>query len=245
MGSTISSLTRSSFRSVPRESPYHSDSFHSAHRPRSIDDTSLPSRGQEFLSPSDARIAIAPSRSSSLRRTSSMTDLDEYASAAPPASETYESTSAFDMPLLPSRGQSSVGSRSQAVLRTIHSRSSVSSASSPNQPLPDLPPTLLSIPSMPSLKSEKMSEQYDTATGFTTTAGRYDTATQVTTTGTRRYDTASSPTVRRETGSGSSATTAPRNLSGARRYDAPLGTARSPGMIIHQLPPASGHRQPA
>jgi hypothetical protein len=44
-----------------------------------------------------------------------MTDLDEYASAAAPASETYESGSAFDMPLLPSCGPSSAGSRSQAV----------------------------------------------------------------------------------------------------------------------------------
>jgi hypothetical protein len=40
MGSTISSPTRSSFQSVPMESPYHSESYHSAHHPRSIDDTS-------------------------------------------------------------------------------------------------------------------------------------------------------------------------------------------------------------
>ena len=50
----------------------------------------------------DVRIAIAPSRSSSLRRTGSMTDLDKHTSAVAPASETYESTSALDMPLLPS-----------------------------------------------------------------------------------------------------------------------------------------------
>ena len=31
-----------------------------------------------------------------------MTDLDEHTSAAAPASETYETTSALDMPLLPS-----------------------------------------------------------------------------------------------------------------------------------------------
>jgi hypothetical protein len=133
MGSTMSSLTRSSFRSVPMQNPCHSDSIHSARRPRSIDDTSLPSCGQEFRSPSDGRIAIAPSWSSSLRRTSSMTDLDEYASAVAPASETYESTSTFDTPLSPSRGPSSAGSRSQAVPRTIHSGSSVLSASSPNR----------------------------------------------------------------------------------------------------------------
>jgi hypothetical protein len=64
-GSTISSLTRSSFRSVPMGSLYRSDSFHSTRQPHSIDDTSLPSHGQEFLSPSDACIAIALSRSSS------------------------------------------------------------------------------------------------------------------------------------------------------------------------------------
>jgi hypothetical protein len=148
MGSTISSLTRSSFQSVPMESAYHS-----ACLSRSIDDTSLPSRGQEFLSPSDARITIAPSRSSFLRRTSSMTNLDEYASAVALASGTYESASAFDMPLLSSRGPSSAGSKSQAVPRTIHSGSSVSSASSPNRPLPDLPQTLLSIPSRPASSS--------------------------------------------------------------------------------------------
>jgi hypothetical protein len=124
MGSTISSVTRSSFRSVPMESPYHLDSFHSTCRPRSINDTSLPSHGQEFLSPADARITIAPSRSSSLRHTSSMTDLDEYASAAP-TSESYQSGSAFDMPLLPSRGPSSASSRSQAPPRTIRSGSSI------------------------------------------------------------------------------------------------------------------------
>jgi hypothetical protein len=162
MGSTISSLTRSSFRSVSMESPSRS-----ARRPRSIDGTSLPPRGQEFLSPSDARIAIAPSRSSSLCHTSSMTDLDEYASATAPASETYEGTSAFDMPLLPSRGLSSAGSRSQAVPRIIHFGSLVSSASSPNRPVPDLPPTLSSIPSMPSLRSEGTRDRYDAATGFT------------------------------------------------------------------------------
>jgi hypothetical protein len=102
MGSTISSLTRSSFRSVPTEGLYHSDSFHSVRRPRSIDNTSIPSRGQEFLSPSDARIEIAPSSSSSLHHTSYMMDLDEYVSPTAPASEAYKSTS-FDMPLLPVR----------------------------------------------------------------------------------------------------------------------------------------------
>jgi hypothetical protein len=239
MGSTISSLTRSSFRSVPMESPYHSDSFHSARRPRSIDDTSLPSHGQEFLSPADACITIAPSRSSSLCCTSSMTDLDEYASAVP-TSESYQSGSAFDMPLLPSRGPSSVGSRSQAAPRTVHSGSSISSASSPRRPLPDLPPTLSSIPSMPSLRSERSSDRYNTATGFTTTAGRYDTATDVTATGTGRYDTASSPTARR--GTGSSVTTAPRDPSTTRRYDTPLGTTRSPSTIV---PPAVASLRPS
>jgi hypothetical protein len=152
IGSTISSLTRSSFQSVPMESPYQLDFFHSARRPRSIDDNSLPLPGQEFLefmSSSDTHIAIAPSKRSSLRRTSSMTDLDEYASAAPPVSETSESPSAFDMPLLPSCGLSSAGSRSQAVPRTIHSGSSVSSASSPNWPLPDLLLTLSSRSCVP------------------------------------------------------------------------------------------------
>jgi hypothetical protein len=110
-------------------------SFHLGRRPRFIDDASLPSRGQEFLSPSDACIAIRPSRSSSLCRTNSTTDLDEYASAVAPAWETYESTSAFNMPLLPSRGTSNAGSRSQAVPRTIRSGSSISSASSPNRML--------------------------------------------------------------------------------------------------------------
>jgi hypothetical protein len=231
MGSTISSLTRG-FRSVPMESPYHSDSFQSVCRPRSIDNASLPSHGQEFLSTADACIAIAPSRSSSLHRTCSMTDLDEYTSAAP-ASESYQSGSAFNMPLLPSRGPSSAGSRSQAAPRTIHSGSSGLSASSPRRPLPDLPPTLFSIPSMPSLRSERSIDQYDTATGFTTTTRRYDTATDITATGTGRYDTASSPTARRDTGS--SVTTAPGDPSTTRRSDTPLGTTRSPSTIV---PPA-------
>jgi hypothetical protein len=239
MGSTISSLTRSSFRSMPMESPYHSDSFHSTCRPRSIDDTSLPSHGQEFLSPTDACIAIAPSRSSSLRRTSSMTDLDEYASAAAPAPESYQSGLAFDMPLLPSHGPSSAGSRSQAAPRNIHPGSSISSVSSPNWPLPDLPPTLSSIPSMPSLRSERSSDRYDTAAGFTTTAGRYDTTTDVTATGTGRYNTASSPTACRDTGSG--VTTAPRDPSTTRRYDTPLSTTCSPSTIV---PPAVASLRP-
>jgi hypothetical protein len=208
-------------------------------RPRSIDDTSLPSHGQKFLSPTDACITIAPSRISSLRRTSSMADLDEYASAAAPASETYQGSSAFDMPPLPSRGPSSVGSRSQAVPGAIHSGSSVSSVSSPSRPLPDLPPTLSSIPSMPSLRSERTSDQYDTATDFTSTAGRYDTATDVTATETERYDTASSPTALRDTGS--SVATAPRDCSTARRYDTPLGTTRFPSTIV---PPAVSSLRP-
>jgi hypothetical protein len=44
-----------------------------------------------------------------------MMDLDEYAGTAAPASVTYQSTSAFDMPLLSSHGPSGAGPRSQAV----------------------------------------------------------------------------------------------------------------------------------
>jgi hypothetical protein len=62
MGSTISSLNRSSFWSVPVESSYHSDSLHSARRPRSIDDISLPLRGQEFLSPQTRASRLLPER---------------------------------------------------------------------------------------------------------------------------------------------------------------------------------------
>lgn len=54
-------------------------SLASAHRTRATDDTALSSQG--YLYPGDPRV-IAPSRSSSLRRTSSLTDLDEeFASA--------------------------------------------------------------------------------------------------------------------------------------------------------------------
>jgi len=89
MGSTISSLSRSSFRSVPMDSPYQSESFYSARRPRSIDDTSLPSHGKDFMSPSDAHITIPPSRTSSLLKSASMTDLDKYIIAASPRTETF------------------------------------------------------------------------------------------------------------------------------------------------------------
>ncbi|KAG8795280.1 hypothetical protein FRC17_008153, partial [Serendipita sp. 399] len=144
IGSTISSLTRSSFHSGSRTS---SSSYQTGTRPRSLDDTSIVSHGDDLLSPSDPRIAIAPSRSSSLRRTASMTDLDEYASVV---SETHPRSG---VPLTSSRIASSVGS--QGFPQTIHSP--VSSRSSSGRPLPDVPP-LSSIPSMPSLRSERSSE---------------------------------------------------------------------------------------
>ena len=56
-------------------------------------------RGHDFLSATDARITIDPSRSSSLRRTSSMADLDEYTSTAPPPSETFHGLSESLLPL--------------------------------------------------------------------------------------------------------------------------------------------------
>jgi hypothetical protein len=74
IGSTISSLTRSSFHSVERTSSYLSPLYVTGSRPRSVDDSG-------FMSPEQARLAITPSRTSSLRRTGSMTDMDEYASS--------------------------------------------------------------------------------------------------------------------------------------------------------------------
>ncbi|KAG9040046.1 hypothetical protein FS842_003101, partial [Serendipita sp. 407] len=192
IGSTISSLTRSSVPSVSHTSS--SGSYQTGTRPRSLDDASIVSH--ELLSPSDPRIAIAPSRSSSLRRTSSMTDLDEYASVVSPESDIL---SRSEHPLASSRISSSAGSL--GVPGTI--QSSVSSRSSPGRPLPGLPP-LSSIPSMPSLRSERSSEVstwHQAATSITGTAvSKYESASSATS---ARSPDASTDVGRYETASGS------------------------------------------
>ena len=73
--SDLESISGSSAKSTLTRGP----SFASTHHGRATDDTAISSRG--YLYPGDTRV-IAPSRSSSLRRTTSLTDLDEeFASA--------------------------------------------------------------------------------------------------------------------------------------------------------------------
>ncbi|KAG8847673.1 hypothetical protein FRB91_011525 [Serendipita sp. 411] len=165
IGSTISSLTRSLVPSVSHTSS--SGSYQTGTRPRSLDDASIVSH--ELLSPSDPRIAIAPSRSSSLRRTSSMTDLDEYAGVVSPGSDIL---SRSEHPLASLRISSSANSL--GVPGTI--QSPVSSHSSPGRPLSGLPP-LSSITGTAVSKYESASSATSARSpDASTDVGRYETA---------------------------------------------------------------------
>lgn len=139
--STISSLARSSFHSAVRTSSYQSPSYVTGPRPRSVYDLNI-------MSPDQARLAIMPSRSS-------MTDLDEYASAAA-ASETgpsqtgtrtrmycshsgsemsYLSQSQFDIPFLPSRGARGASQANLGRSNTVRWERWQHTRSSPGRPL--------------------------------------------------------------------------------------------------------------